>query len=182
MSNNLVEKKLNAIFSTLRKIEKMLEYFLGVRSKYVGIAAEKITEAALNELSKGGGLQLGDEIIPPIKIIGRNIKGKNYEIDILGEDASSRKWIIEVTTYPIFTISHAEKFYRRVEKWLADNDERPCFLLIAYEGIDHGLYYFLKDRLSKFCEEVIILDKLRSEEFLQTCLDKSKYRLDKAPW
>ncbi len=175
---NSVERKINAIFSSLRRIQKMLEYFLGTRSKYIGIAAEKLTETAIRDIYRRGGLKIGNKFLPPIKILDKNIKGKGYEIDLLGEDSEGCKWIIETTTYPIFSMRNAEKFCRRVERWIDENNETPCFLLVAYEGIEHSLYYLLEKHLSKLCKKVIILDKLESEQLLRSCVGESRRFFD----
>jgi len=169
MDNRNIEKKLNTIFSSLRRIQKMLEYFLGVRSKYIGLAAEKLTEMAIEKIYSNGGLSIGNKFLPPIKILDRNIRGKGYEIDLLGIDNDGCKWIIETTTYPIFSAKNAEKFCRRVERWSQENGEKPCFLLVAYEGIEHSLYYTLEKKLSKLCRRVILLNKQEAEQLLRFC-------------
>ena len=132
------DEKLNEILRTLRELHKMMRYFLGTYSRYVGKAAERLTLLSIQRIYEIGGLRIDNLYIPPIKIIAENIQGENYEIDLLGQDDEGNFWLIETTTYPIFDESIINRIYRRIQKWCNENEYKPSFILFAYGGIEHG--------------------------------------------
>ncbi len=161
------DKKLNEILQTLRELHRMMKYFLGTYSRYVGRAAEQLTFLCINRIHKIGGLWIDNTYIPPIEILMRNVRDENFEIDLLGRDPEGNYWIIETTTYPIFDESIVNRIYRRVQRWYNKNKYKPSFILFAYGGIEHGLYDVLSNRLKKICEKVIILNKIQSRKLVE---------------
>lgn len=165
MRKNREEQAIDKILRVLYRIERKIEYFLGTYSRYIGQAAEVLTQRII-EKTREDGLQVDDIFIPPLEIIDTNLRERDYEIDILAKDPDGNYWIIESTTYPILNPRQIEKFVNRVSRWIRDNKIQPFFILFAYGGIDHGLYLVLSNKLEKITKGFFILDKLTSEKFL----------------
>ncbi|MEX0568203.1 MAG: hypothetical protein Q6363_003465 [Candidatus Njordarchaeota archaeon] len=171
MESKEINKKLDDISRTLKSLQRMLRYFLGTYSRYVGKAAEQLTASIIEKIKDLGGVKIDGDTIEPINIVSKNLRAKDYEIDLLGADKNNNIWIIETTTYPIFDEKIADKIYNRIKRWYDRNKQKPCFILFAYGGIDKGLYDMLKRKLNNICNKVIILDKIRSRKLL-SLLDK----------
>jgi len=168
-----IQKQLNSIFRMLRDLRNMMKYFLGTYSNYVGKAAEQLTASIIAKINEMGGINLGGVHVGPIEILSRNLKGENYEIDLIGVDDEKNIWIVETTTYPIFDLTIANKIYRRIKRWYNKNKQSPCFILFAYGGIEKGIYAVLENELKKICKKVILLDKIQARSLLEI-LDSNK--------
>lgn len=166
MESEEISKRLDEISKMLKSLQRMLRYFLGTYSRYVGKAAERLTASVIEKIRELGGVDINGERIEPISIVSKNLKAKDYEIDLMGVDRNNNVWIIETTTYPIFDEKIADKIYNRVRKWYNRNKQKPCFILFAYGGIDKGIYDILRKKLHDICIKVIILDKIISRKLL----------------
>jgi len=166
MRDRSIDKRLDDIYKMLKSLRKMMQYFLGTYSHYVGKAAEQLTAGIINRIWEMGGCSVGDKYVRPIRLVSRNVRGSNYEIDLIGMDEDGNVWIIETTTYPIFDMSLVDKICRRINRWIEANKKKPSFMLFAYGGIERGLSKILYDRLKSVCSEVIILDKIESRKLI----------------
>ncbi len=162
-----LQEKLNSIMRVLMDLRKMLQYYLGTYSRYIGKAAEQLTASVISKIGQRGGIEIDGIFIRPIKILSRNVKSDNYEIDLIGVDEENNIWIVETTTYPIFDEGLAHKIYRRINRWYSKNGQKPCFILFAYGGIERGISLRLEKDLKEICKQVIILDKIQSRALLR---------------